>query len=82
MSHPQSRSGSGSGRMLCSWIFRGWGEEEEGEWAQSDPWNFTLAGSCVLGFALSQAAHWLEGAGCIAEALPFLPSLPRSGDGH
>lgn len=49
---------------------------------QSNPWNFTLAGSCVLGFALSQATHWLEGAGCIAEALPFLPSLPRSRDGH
>lgn len=49
---------------------------------QSNPWNFILAGSYVLGFALSRVAHWLEGAECIAEALPFLPSLSRSRDGH
>lgn len=43
-----------------------------GEWAQSDPWNFTLVGSGVLGFEMSQAA-W----GGIAEAFvfPYLPTL-------
>lgn len=67
----QRLSGSWLWEMLCRCLFRGWAGG--GEWAQSDPWNVTLAGSGVRGCRLSRG-------GCPAGALPLPPSLPCFAD--